>query len=267
MRHITIVDGHPDPSEVRLNHALADRYADAARAAGHDVRRITLSQLHVPLLRHVEDFYQGEAPPTLRDAQDDIAWADHLVFFFPLWHGTMPALLKGFIEQTFRPGFAMEYGGKNRFPKQLFKGKSARVIVTMGMPAFIYRTVFGGYGVKSFERSTLAFSGIGPITETLLGGAGENRTRASRWLDLMDELAAQDCMPETARRSERRKQVARALALLSVSYAAYIAISVAGKGWLRAPKPGKAQEEPPSPVPPVEQAVPPFSQRGQVTQR
>lgn len=265
MRHITIVDGHPDPSEVRLNHALADRYADAARAAGHEVRRITLSQLHIPLLRHVEDFYHGEAPPTLRDAQDDIAWADHLVFFFPLWHGTMPSLVKAFIEQTFRPGFAIEYGGKNRFPKQLFKGKSARVVVTMGMPAFIYKSMFGGYGVKSFERSTLTFSGIAPVAETLLGGAGENRARAAHWLDLMDDLAQSDCEPEKTRRAERRKHLVRAAALLAASYGAYIAISTAGKSWLRTPPQDEAQ--PSATVPPLEQPVPDFSQRGQVTQR
>lgn len=46
-------------------------------------------------------------------AQDGIGWAEHIVFFFPLWLGDMPASLKGFLEQVARPGFAIlrEKGG------------------------------------------------------------------------------------------------------------------------------------------------------------
>jgi putative NADPH-quinone reductase len=233
MRQTTVIDGHPDPSGARLNHALADRYVLAARAAGSEVRRITICDLDIPLLHDASDFYTGNAPQALRDAQRDIAWADHLVFFYPLWHGTMPALLKAFVEQVFRPGFAMEYGGKNRFPKQLFKGKSARVIVTMGMPALIYRTYFGDYGVKSFERSTLALCGVGPIEETLLGGAGgESMVRGARWLDLMEKLAEDDASPERRLRRLFAKRIARALVFLAVSYAAYVIAASTSKTWL-----------------------------------
>lgn len=242
MRRITIIDGHPDQSEARLNHALADRYAQAARAAGHDVRRITLAHTHIPMLRNVDDFYGATAPESLLDAQRDIAWADHLAFFFPLWHGTMPALMKAFIEQVFRPGFAMDYGGKNRFPKQLFKGKSARVVVTMGMPAFIYRMMFGGYGVKGFERSTLMLCGIGPISETLLGGAGGSRVRGSKYVDLMDELAQEDGEPEVRRRRELVGGIVRTAGLLAASYAAYVVLSSTGKAWFRAPAEKGASE-------------------------
>jgi putative NADPH-quinone reductase len=189
----------------------------------------------------VDDFYREQAPETLRDAQHDIAWADHLVFLFPLWHGAMPALLKAFIEQTFRPGFAMDYGGTRRFPKQLFKGKSARIIVTMGMPAIVYRTYFGSYGVKSFERSTLALCGIGPISETLLGGAGgQCVSRAQRWLDLMETLAEEDGSPDVQRRRQFIRRAARAGVLLVASYAAYLLIASRGNAWYRAPSPNGA---------------------------
>lgn len=53
----------------------------------------------------------------------------------------MPALLKAFFEQTFRYGFAL--GKEERIPEGLLKGKSARIVVTMGMPAFIYRWYLG----------------------------------------------------------------------------------------------------------------------------
>src|SRR3954447_82168 len=97
-------------------------------------------------------------------------WAEHWVFVFPLWHGTMPALLKGFLEHIFWPGFAVDYakdasGGRDasRFPKRLLAGRSARLVVTMGMPVLFYRWYFGAYGIRSFERSMLRFAGIKPI--------------------------------------------------------------------------------------------------------
>lgn len=245
MRHITVVDGHPDPSEARLNHALADRYALAARAAGHEVRRINICELHIPVLRSSEDYYNEHAPQTLEPAQRDIAWADHLVFFYPLWHGTMPALFKAFIEQTFRPGFAMDYGGARRFPKQLFKGKSARVIVTMGMPALLYRTYFGGYGVKGFERSTLALCGVAPISETLLGTAGGNCTmRAAKWLDMMERLAEEDGSPEIVRRRRFAMRAARAGLLLAGSYVAFLLAASRSQSWLRASASSDGEAQP-----------------------
>jgi putative NADPH-quinone reductase/uncharacterized protein (DUF2267 family) len=218
MRNIAIIDGHPDPSQARLNHALADRYAEAARAAGNEVRRIQVAALDFPLLRSPENYYNQQAPEAIQQAQRDIAWADHLVFFYPLWHGDMPALLKGFIEQTFRPGFAMDYGGAMRFPKQLFKGKSARIVVTMGMPAVIYRTYFRGHSVKGFKRSTLGLCGVSPVRLTLLGtaGAAGDGIRRERLLERMARVAERDSRIR-AREGANRAGVALATALVVAS--------------------------------------------------
>lgn len=192
MRKIAVIDGHPDPDRRHLDHALADRYAYTARAAGHEVRRINVADLNVPLLRVPADFTMEHAPPEVADAQRDISWADHLVFIFPLWHGYMPAYLKGFVEQVFRPGYAMGYNAKG-FPKRLLDPKSVRVIVTMGMPAFFYRGYFGAHGLKAFEHSVLGFSGMGPIHTTLLGGVGEvSPGRVEHWLAQIDKLAQRD---------------------------------------------------------------------------
>lgn len=84
-------------------------------------------------MRTQADLESGSVPSTLAEAQEQMRWANHWVFLFPLWHGTMPAQLKGFLEHIFRPGFAMEYR-KRGFPKRLLKGRSARIVVTMGMP-------------------------------------------------------------------------------------------------------------------------------------
>lgn len=153
------------------------------------MRVIDVARLDFPLLRSQKDWLDGEVPASLRPAQDDIRWAQHLVFFFPLWLGDMPALLKGFLEQIARRGFAFEPVPGNPLGRKLLTGRSARVIVTMGMPSLVYRWIFRAHSLRSLERNILGFVGIGPIHETLVGGVdGLGREGAGRWLDEMAEL-------------------------------------------------------------------------------
>lgn len=167
-RRILVIQGHPDGRGSHYCHALADAYAAGARGAGHDVQVIDVARLEFPLLSTMEEF--RDAPPAdVRDAQDAIRRADHLVFIYPLWLGSLPARLKGFLEQVFRDGFAVRLAPQGTGWRRLLKGKSARIVVTMGMPALMYRLYFGAHGLKSFERSILRFGGIGPIRETLIG--------------------------------------------------------------------------------------------------
>jgi len=186
-RQIVVVQGHPDPTERHLCHALADAYAQAATAAGHDVARIDVAQLDFPVLRSPAEFENAPAPPSLMEAQEALERAQHYVFVFPLWLGTLPALLKAFLEQIFRPGFAFDRRGSG-FPHKRLRGRSARIVVTMGMPALIYRWFFGAHGVRFLERSVLGFSGLGPIRRTLFGGVGNaGEAQRQRWVERMRE--------------------------------------------------------------------------------
>ncbi len=186
-KKVVIIQGHPDPEGGRLCHALADAYAHGALSAGANVERIEVGRIDFPLLRTQLDFNKGKdgIPESLIPAQKGIASSDHLMFIFPLWHGTLPALLKGFLEQIMRPGIAMDYA-ESRFPQPLLKGKSARIVMTMGMPVFIYRWYFGAHGLKSLKKSILRFAGIGPIRDSLFG-AVESVSDATRtkWLQQM----------------------------------------------------------------------------------
>ncbi len=190
-RRILIIQGHPDPAGRHFGHALADAYAEGAAAAGHAVRRTEVALLDFPLLRSQQEWQQGTLPPGLAEAQADIAWAHHLVLFFPLWLGDMPALLKGFLEQVARPGFAFEAPATNPFAAKGLKGRSARVVVTMGMPAAVYRWFFRAHSVKSLERNILGFVGIAPIHETLIGTVeGPEPKDRARWLVKLRKLGA-----------------------------------------------------------------------------
>jgi len=168
MKKITIIDGHPDPGEERFCHALAKAYAEGARGAGHEVRTVPLALLDFPVMRTAAEWEKGNLPAALKSAQAGIGWADHVVFVYPLWLGEMPALLKAFLEQVLRPGFAMDVGTRSLRSGRLV-GKSARVIVTMGMPAPVYRWWFGSHSLRSFEWNILRFVGIHPVRKTLIG--------------------------------------------------------------------------------------------------
>jgi putative NADPH-quinone reductase len=187
--HILIVDGHPDAAEGRYVHALADAYKRAAEESGHEVRILRLSENQFPLLRSNEDYLHGEPPNAVSAAQHAIAWSDHIAVFFPLWLGGMPALLKGFFEQVLRPGFAYASHGKKGFPAKLLKGKSARIVVTMGMPALFYRWYFRAHSLKSLERNIFGFVGIAPIRTSIVGSVeGMSPQKRAAWLERMRRL-------------------------------------------------------------------------------
>lgn len=163
---IGIIDGHPDGDPARFCHALADAYAEGARQAGHEVRLLRLADLDFPILLDRVSWEAPHACADLAGAQALVAWAEHLTIVHPLWLGAQPARLKALLEQMLRPGFAF---GAGRTMTGRLTGRSARIIVTMGMPALVYRFWFGAHGLKVLRRNILAFVGIRPIRDTLIG--------------------------------------------------------------------------------------------------
>lgn len=187
---ILIIQGHPDPSGQRLCHALTQAYAAGAREAGHGVIEVDVARLDFPLLRTQNEFMNAPMPSALTEAKEALIAADHVVIVFPLWLGTMPALLKGFLEQVMRPGVAFAYQ-ENGFAKKLLKGRSARVVVTMAMPSLFYRLFFFANGVSVLERNILSFVGFGPVRDTLFGmAAGAEKAKVEKWLRKMRALGS-----------------------------------------------------------------------------
>jgi len=189
-KRIAIIQGHPDLASDRFCRQFAEAYANAARDAGHVVDCIDVAALDFALLRSKDEYEKGSVVPGIAGAQQTIAAAEHLVVIFPLWLGDMPALLKGFLEQTLRPGFAYRGADHGRFQK-LLKGKSARVVVTMGMPAFIYRLYFGAHGLKNLRRNILSFCGVSPVREALIGLIEQKNSKARhKWLARAQSLGS-----------------------------------------------------------------------------
>jgi putative NADPH-quinone reductase len=189
---IAIIQGHPDPAGGHFCNALVSAYSRGAADGGHETRTIDVARLEFSLLRSRNDWESPALPAAIRDAQAKIEWATHLLIAYPLWLGSMPALLKAFLEQTLRPGFAVSAAESAAIWDKLLSGRSARIVVTMGMPAFVYRWYFGAHSLKSLERNILRFVGIGPVTETLIGAVetcGDIRRRG--WLAKLASLGRQ----------------------------------------------------------------------------
>ena len=188
-RNILILDGHPDPADGRLVHALADAYKQGAEQSKHAVQVVRLADLTFPLLRSQADYEQGEPVEAVRQVQHLMEWATHVVIFYPLWLGSMPAMLKALLEQMLRPGFAFSTLKLGRWPVKYMSGKSARIVVTMGMPGFWYRWYFRAHSLRSLQRNILKFVGFRRVRATIIGSAG-SMTRAQReaWLQNLRHL-------------------------------------------------------------------------------
>lgn len=189
VKRIVVIQGHPDPDPARFCDALALAYQRGALAAGHEVLLIRAGERDIPLLRSQSDFEQGKCPETLADIQRAILHAQHIVIVFPLWLGGAPALLKALLEQVMRPGAVFEPGRTGRWPQGRLRGISARVVVTMAMPALVYRLWYRAAGVKSLIRSILNFVGVSPVATSYIGMvAGGSPADRERWLRRMEEF-------------------------------------------------------------------------------
>lgn len=163
MTRIDVILGHPT-SGGHFCHALADAYAGGAFVGSHQVRFIAVGDLDFPLLRSKTDWDGASPPPIIAEAQQTMAWAEHLVIIYPLWLGGMPALLKGFLEQSLRPAFMTGGAKAGSSRKAALKGRSSRIVITMGMPpsstdGTSARTASGASSAASCRWSALARTG------------------------------------------------------------------------------------------------------------
>lgn len=189
MSRICLIDGHPDATPERFCHALVDAYQTGARAGGHEVQRIDIAALDIQPLASAGAF--ALAPPEpVRSEREKIAAADHVCLIFPLWLGSMPSKTRAFFEHAACGQFLLATGDSaHAWPKKMMKGKSARIIITMGMPGFAYRLFFDAGSLKALQRGLFGVSGFKPVRHTIFGGvdaAGDAGRRS--WLQKVNRL-------------------------------------------------------------------------------
>jgi len=120
----------------------------------------------------------------LLELQEEIRWAEHVVMAFPVWWGVPPALMKGFFDRAFVPGFAYKYSSPTAIMQEkLLSGRSARVICTMDSPTWYYRFLVGAPGLRMMRNSILTFCGFSPVRISTFGSVKlASDKRRAKWL-------------------------------------------------------------------------------------
>jgi NAD(P)H dehydrogenase (quinone) len=190
-KKILIINGHPDT--VSYCTALAHAYQKGAERSGAQVKVINVGTLNFnPNLGY--GYRQRTAlEPDLLQAQQNILWAEHLVWVFPVWWGGLPALLKGFIDRTFLPGFAFSKIENSLWWNKLLIGRSARIISTLDQPAWFYWLVNRRPTYHALKRMTLNFCGIKPVKTTTIGPLRLSKdSYRQNWLEKIEMLGSEN---------------------------------------------------------------------------
>lgn len=171
MKKILIINGNP--AKEGFSSFLVSNYQKGAKNCGAEVKLIDLAKLDFdPIYRGYSD--KRPLEKDLVKAQQLILWANHVVFIYPTWWGAMPALLKGFIDKAFTPGFAYKYGEKGKL-NRLLKGRTGRIITSTGSPR-LYSLANHALLTGSLKYPVLKFCGFGAVKTTVFPAIRKNLT-------------------------------------------------------------------------------------------
>lgn len=190
-KKILIINGHPDKES--FNFGLAEAYKNGALTSGAEVKEIVVREINFNPNLQYGYRKRTDLEPDLLDAQEKINWAEHLVWIYPVWWGSIPALLKGFIDRVFLPGFAFKKRENSLWWDKLLKNKSARIISTLDQPAWYYWLMYRQPSHYAMKKLTLEFCGISPVKITTIGPIrlSEEAFR-KKWLKKIEKIGQQN---------------------------------------------------------------------------
>ena len=186
-KKILIINGHPDKES--FNFALANAYKTGALAAGHEVQEIIVRDLVFNPNLQFGYRKRTDIEPDLFDAREKITWANHMIIIYPVWWGSVPAMLKGFLDRVLLPGFAFKKRENSVWWDKFLTNKSARIICTMDQPSWYYRLVYARPSTNAMKKATLEFCGIKPVRVTSIGPIRLSKdSYRSNWLKKVEVL-------------------------------------------------------------------------------
>ncbi len=164
---ILIVFTHPNPNS--FNHALLEKISAGLKQSGHEVRVKNLYQEKFNPVLDSEDLSQlhdDNIPKRIAAEQEQLLWADGLIFIYPLWWFTPPAMLKGWFDVVLSNGVAFEYSDKGA--KGLLKHKKALVMITAGASEdWFQQNNALEISYRPITDGTLAFCGIENVSHEI----------------------------------------------------------------------------------------------------
>lgn len=185
--NILIINGHPDKES--YNFALAAAYKKGAVSTGATIQEINIRDLQFNPNLQFGYRKRTALEPDLLEAWEKIKWAKHIVWLFPVWWGSVPAMMKGFIDRLFLPGFAFKKKENSVWWDAYLKGKSARIISTLDQPAWFYWLVNGRPSYHAMKKLTCHFVGIKPVRTTTIGPLRLSKDAyRKKWLDKVEHI-------------------------------------------------------------------------------
>lgn len=178
------------PASNSLCKSLAEAYQLAAEQQGTDIRVMNLADMSFDI-----DEFAGnnEKMPTLEPDlvawQENLSWADHLLFVHPYWWGTMPAKAKAVLDRALTPGFGFKYHNKGVGWDKLLKGKTADVMITSDTPPIIDTLMYGKPARRTIKNQVLGFCGIKVKNVKQFGSVKlANDEKISNWLKYAQKM-------------------------------------------------------------------------------
>lgn len=186
-KRIAVIIGHPDKES--FNFALAESYKKGAKKSDAEIREIVIGDLNFNPNLQFGYRKRTELEPDLINAQETLKWADHIVWVYPVWWGSIPALMKGFLDRVLLPGFAFKKREGSLWWDKYFTGKTSRIIYTLDQPAWYYKWFNGSPSHKAMSKLTMKFIGVKTVKITSIGPIRLSKDEfREKWLRTIEQL-------------------------------------------------------------------------------
>ncbi len=187
MKNILIINGHPDKESFCFSSHKA--YKKGALETNATIKEICVRDLKFNPNLEFGYRKRTELETDLIEVQEKIKWANHIVWIYPVWWGSYPAILKGFIDRVFLPGFAFEKKENSVWWDKLLTEKTSRVISTLDQPSWYYRWINNNPSHTSIKKLTLNFVGIKKVKFTTIGSLRLSKdSYRKKWLLKTEKL-------------------------------------------------------------------------------
>jgi putative NADPH-quinone reductase len=186
-KKIVIINGHPDKKS--YNFALANAYKFGAEKSGAEIKEIVIGDLKFNPNLQFGYRKRTELEPDLLTAQETLKWADHIVWVYPVWWGSVPAIMKGFLDRVLLPGYAFKKREGSLWWDKYFTGKTSRVICTLDQPPWYYRWFNGSPSHTAMKKLTMQFIGVKSVKITSIGPIRLSKVEfREKWLNKVEKF-------------------------------------------------------------------------------
>lgn len=186
-KKIALIIGHPDQES--FNFALAEAYKNGALKSGAEIKEIIIRDLKFNPNLQFGYRKRTTLEPDLLESQEILRWADHIVWVYPVWWGSYPAMMKGFLDRVLLPGFAFKKREGSVWWDKFFTGKTSRIISTLDQPAWFYKWINGQPSNIAMKRLTMKFIGVKSVKTTTIGPIRLSKDKyREKWLKKIERL-------------------------------------------------------------------------------